>query len=159
MLLLYLFQATFGTGATALFQRIIDLRKVAVGLGYPEPGLKQLAHSVLGLDFRKSRAVTMSNWENHALTITQLRYAALDVFIAGQCFRGLRLWHSSPSPCAACRHDLGCVLHPCVAILCAHAGCGRTFSGVGAYFTHCRVAKHKPVWGLCQACGRAHVQC
>ena len=27
--------------------------------------------------------------------------------VAGQVLRGLRLWHSSPSPCAACRQPLG----------------------------------------------------
>ena len=31
----------------------------------------------------------------------------VDVQVAGQVLRGLRLWHSSPSPCAACRQPLG----------------------------------------------------
>jgi hypothetical protein len=52
----------------------------------------------------------MSNWEARSLSRGQVKYAALDVLVAGQVFRGLRLWHSSPSPCASCLLPLGAVL-------------------------------------------------
>jgi hypothetical protein len=40
----------------------------------------------------KSKTVSMSNWEQHALSPNQIKYAALDVFVAGVVFRcGLQL--------------------------------------------------------------------
>lgn len=39
----------------------------------------------------------------------QIQYAALDALLTGHIFRGLRLWHASPSACTLCRQLLGAV--------------------------------------------------
>jgi len=41
--------------------------------------------------------VTMSDWEQRALSQQQIVYAALDALVTGQLFRGLRLLHSNSS--------------------------------------------------------------
>ena len=41
--------------------------------------------------------VTMSDWEQKALSQQQIVYAALDALVTGQLFRGLRLLHSKSS--------------------------------------------------------------
>ena len=51
----------------------------------------------------------MSNWEARQLSARQVQYAALDAVITGHLYRGLRLWHASPSACASCRQMLGAV--------------------------------------------------
>lgn len=137
---------------------MLDLRTVAAGLGYHGHGLKRLTQHVLGVSLPKVRAVTMSNWEARTLTRNQIKYAALDVLVAGQVYRGLRLWHSSPSPCEACRVPLGGVSAAVSAqrFMCGEQGCARAFTDVRAYLTHCQTAGHAPRWALCDACGRMH---
>ena len=54
----------------------------------------------------------MSNWEAWNLSAPQIQYAALDAIITGHIFRGLRLWHASPSACTSCRRPLGAVRNP-----------------------------------------------
>jgi len=49
----------------------------------------------------------MSNWEARELTVRQVHYGALDALLCGHVFRGLRLWHASPSACPSCRKMLG----------------------------------------------------
>lgn len=98
--------ATFGAGR-ALFSRLIDLQHVGAALGYHGLGLGALARQVLGVQPPKSRKVTMSNWEARQLSPTQLQYAALDAVVTASVYRGLRLWHASPSACTACRQMLG----------------------------------------------------
>lgn len=51
----------------------------------------------------------MSNWEARQLSAKQVQYAALDAVITGTLYRGLRLWHASPSACTSCRQMLGAV--------------------------------------------------
>ena len=64
---------------------------------------------VLGFDPPKSRRISMSNWAAWTLSSQQIQYAALDALITGAAFRGLRLWHASPSSCTSCGHVLGAV--------------------------------------------------
>jgi hypothetical protein len=100
--------ATFGAGR-ACFARFADLQRVAQGLGYAHLGLARLTQRVLGVTPPKSRTVARSDWERGALTPGQVQYAALDALLTGHVFRGLRLWHASPSACPACRQMLGVV--------------------------------------------------
>ncbi|GBF96402.1 ribonuclease H [Raphidocelis subcapitata] len=145
-------QGTFSIGS-ASFPGFLDLQEVARGLGWHGYGLARLTKAVLGTPLPKSRKVTMSNWECRVLTRAQIKYAALDVLIAGQVFRGLRLWHRSPSPCASCLQPLG-ALQPPPSLSCGAAECGRGFGGnVQAYFTHCRSTGHAMDFGECPACG------
>jgi hypothetical protein len=69
----------------------------------------------------------MSNWEARQLSARQVQYAALDAIITGHIFRGLRLWHASPSACTSCRQMLGAVSDAAaaaaVACACLHPRC------------------------------------
>lgn len=100
-------QSTFGAGKDQLFSRFLDLQTVAQSLGYHGCGLARLTESVLGVRMPKSRSVSRSDWQRSKLTPAQVQYAALDALITGHVFRGLRLWHASPSPCTACKALLG----------------------------------------------------
>ncbi len=92
------------------------------------------------------------------LTREQVKYAALDVLIAGQVYRGLRLWHSSPSPCAGCLQLLGsvCATGSQTVYVCEEEGCGKTFGEVRAYLSHATQLGHTAHWVECPACGRMH---
>jgi len=98
--------ATFGAGR-AYFANLIDLQQVAEGLGYHGCGLAKLTRHVLGVVMPKSKSVARSDWQRPQLTPAQVQYAALDALVTGHVFRGLRLWHASPSPCTACKAPLG----------------------------------------------------
>jgi hypothetical protein len=89
---------------------VLDIQQIARGMGYTQLGLANLCRAVLGVSLPKSKRVSMSNWETRALSRIQVQYAALDVFLAGQVFRGLRLWHTCQEPCATCLQLLGSVL-------------------------------------------------
>ncbi|PRW20999.1 subtilisin-like serine protease [Chlorella sorokiniana] len=102
-------QATFGTGRK-LFSRFLDLQQIGQQLGYHGLGLGALTKQVLGFQPPKDRKVTMSNWEARQLSAKQMQYAALDAIITGHIYRGLRLWHASPSACTSCRQMLGAEL-------------------------------------------------
>ena len=43
-----------------------------------------LVLQVMGYNFFKSKTTTCSNWAAHSLTLHQIKYAALDVFVTGQ---------------------------------------------------------------------------
>ncbi|KIZ03748.1 hypothetical protein MNEG_4210 [Monoraphidium neglectum] len=145
-------QRTFGLGAGAI-PGFLDLQLVAHGLGWNGYGLARLTNAVLGSPLPKSKRVSMSNWESRTLTRQQVKYAALDVLIAGQVFRGLRLWHRSPSPCATCFQPLG-VVQPPLKLVCSTPGCGREFGDdLLSYASHCRQLRHQPDVQECAACG------
>ena len=99
-------KSTFGVGRDC-FARFLDLQQVANSLGYPSIGLAALTLRVLGVTLPKSRSVSKSDWQRSKLTPAQVHYAALDALITGSVFRGLRLWHASPSPCTACKQPFG----------------------------------------------------
>jgi len=99
-------KSTFGVGKDC-FARFLDLQQVANTLGYPSIGLAALTARVLGVDLPKSRSVSRSDWQRAKLTPAQVQYAALDALVTGCVFRGLRLWHASPSPCTACKQPFG----------------------------------------------------
>ena len=65
----------------------------------PQYPVVQLAGKVQGHldDGQASMQVTMSDWEQKALSQQQIVYAALDALVTGQLFRGLRLLHSNSS--------------------------------------------------------------
>lgn len=153
-------QSTFGVGCKD-FGRFLDLQAVAQGLGYCGFGLARLTRAVLGLALPKSKKVSMSNWELAQLSRAQVKYAALDVLVAGQVFRALRLWHSSPSLCEVCHYDLARVSSSS----CSAGGgssasgymcsCGKGFRDIRGYLQHCERADHKPKWAECGGCGCA----
>jgi hypothetical protein len=94
-------------------------------------------------------------------TLPQIKYAALDVLVAGQVFRALRLWHSSPSLCEVCHYDLASV----ASSSCSAGGgssasgyvcsCSKEFKDIRGYLQHCERSDHKPKWAECRGCGCA----
>lgn len=105
---------------------------------------------VLGMAMPKSKKISMSNWECVSLTRSQVKYAALDVLVAGQVFRALRLWHSSPSLCEVCHYNLGAVSTQGV-FTCSE--CEKAHWSIRDYTQHCERAGHKPGWAECEGCG------
>lgn len=101
----------------------------------------------------KSKRVSMSNWEVAALSRAQVKYAALDVLVAGQVFRALRLWHSSPSLCEVCHYNLGDPAASSTVIACAE--CSSTYNDVRGYLAHCQRTGHATRWAECAGCGCA----
>lgn len=96
----------------------------------------------------------MSNWEARNLSSGQVRYAALDALVTGQVFRGLRLWHSAPSACAACHQLLGTELvHPQLSCL-SEACLDKQFRNVTSLAQHARQTGHKLSVHTCAECGR-----
>jgi hypothetical protein len=93
------------------------------------------------------------------LLLLQVKYAALDVLVAGQVFRALRLWHSSPSLCEVCHYDLASV----ASSSCSAGGgssasgymcsCDKKFKDIRGYLQHCQLSDHKPNWKECSGCG------
>jgi hypothetical protein len=93
------------------------------------------------------------------LPALQIKYAALDVLVAGQVFRALRLWHSSPSLCEVCHYDLASVSSSS----CSAGGgssasgyvcsCSKQFKDIRGYLQHCERSDHKPKWKECGGCG------
>ncbi len=67
---------------------------------------------VLGVEFPKSKKVSRSNWANKSLSMQQVKYAAMDVFAAGQVRAVLGVRHclghhaagplQAPGLCAPC---------------------------------------------------------
>ncbi|MEW5316383.1 MAG: hypothetical protein WDW38_007761 [Sanguina aurantia] len=137
----------------SLFKNFFDLQSIANELGYSRFGLARLTKQVMGQPFMKSKAVSRSNWAARKLTMHQIKYAALDVFTAGQVFRGLRLWHSSPSPCSDCRQDLGTFL-PFSTLACGT--CSMKCEDWTAYYSHCVSKGHMLQYMPCSSCGRMH---
>lgn len=89
------------------FGCFLDLREIASQLGYLAGGLGSLTEVISGSAPRKSKSTTMSNWERHNLTRTQMAYASWDVFTCGLILRQLRLWHANHEACSACGKSLG----------------------------------------------------
>jgi hypothetical protein len=141
---------TFGFGRER-FAAFVDLQEAGRALGYgARASLKTLAEAVLGLPLAKSKSVTMSNWEARSLSRLQLKYAALDVLVAGQVYRAMRAWHAAPAPCATCRQPLGGY----VALPLGCGTCARSFHDIYALRSHCRTAQHVLAVAVCDECGR-----
>lgn len=100
----------------------------------------------------KNKRISMSNWESSVLSRAQVKYAALDVLMAGQVFRALRLWHSSPSLCEVCHYNLGAAEAQQV-FSCQE--CDKAFWDIKGYVHHCQRAGHKAEWAECEGCGCA----
>lgn len=107
---------------------------------------------VLGIAMPKNKKISMSNWETAILSRSQIKYAALDVLMAGQVFRALRLWHSSPSLCEVCHYNLGSTSEQAV-FSCAE--CEKHFWDIRSYVQHCERAGHIAKWAECEGCGCA----
>jgi hypothetical protein len=107
---------------------------------------------VLGIAMPKNKKISMSNWECSMLSRAQVKYAALDVLMAGQVFRALRLWHSSPSLCEVCHYNLGAASRQ-QNFSCSE--CDKNFWDVKGYVHHCQRAGHKAEWAECDGCGCA----
>jgi hypothetical protein len=105
----------------------------------------------MGLTLVKSKRVTCSNWAASHLSMQQVKYASLDAFVTGQVFRGLRLWHSSPSPCPGCLHPVGSDMSD-LEIKCS--GCSTKFKSLQAYALHAKITGHPQSYAVCSACGR-----
>ncbi|GIL46137.1 hypothetical protein Vafri_3184 [Volvox africanus] len=147
-------RGTFGFGRTD-FRRFLDLQEVAASLGYHGFGLSRLSQQVLGIALPKSKSISRSNWAAPQLTNHQLKYASLDVLVAGQLFRALRLWHSSPSPCPGCRSPVGELLLP-GPLHCGHPSCGRSSANLQQHRDHCAATGHPPRFIACSTCGRLY---
>ncbi|EFJ51774.1 hypothetical protein VOLCADRAFT_87286 [Volvox carteri f. nagariensis] len=148
-------QGTFGIGR-ADFRRFLDLQEVAASLGYHGFGLSRLSQLVLGLPLHKSKAISRSNWAAPQLTSHQLKYASLDVLVAGQLFRALRLWHSSPSPCADCRSHIGELQLPGL-MRCGNPTCtARPATNLQHHRDHCAATGHPARFAACSTCGRVY---
>lgn len=106
---------------------------------------------VLGLAMPKNKKISTSNWEHVILSRSQLKYAALDVLMAGQVFRALRLWHSSPSLCEVCHYNLGTA---CSNVFQCQE-CDKTYWDIKPYVHHCERYRHKQQWAECEGCGCA----
>lgn len=110
------------------------------------------AAQVLGINMPKNKKISMSNWECTILSRSQVKYAALDVLMAGQVFRALRLWHSSPSLCEVCHYNLGTAsAHN--SFTCGE--CQKQFSDIKSYVHHCERGGHRAEYGECEGCGCA----
>ena len=175
-------QFTFNFGRTAM-PRFLDLQRVSLMMGYSGFGLASLAKQVLGLDMQKARSVSppidhcasilkmlnpaprisppvillvqiaTSDWASLHLTDAQVLYAALDALIAGEVFRALRLWHSSPSECSACKLPLGAI--PAAPVLrCKHPKCKKKFSSANSLLCHSGMTAHDCGLSRCPSCGR-----
>ncbi|GLI63902.1 hypothetical protein VaNZ11_007024 [Volvox africanus] len=147
-------RGTFGLGR-ADFRRFLDLQEVAASLGYHGFGLSRLSQKVLGIVLPKSKSISRSNWAAPQLSNHQLKYASLDVLVAGQLFRALRLWHSSPSPCPNCRSPIGELLLP-GPLHCDHPSCGRSSANLQQHRDHCVATGHSPRFAACSTCGRLY---
>ncbi|KAG1677213.1 hypothetical protein FOA52_013411 [Chlamydomonas sp. UWO 241] len=147
-------QKSFGFGSQA-FGRFLDLQQCAARLGFPRLGLAALVKQVMGMQL--SKAQQLSNWGTQRLSTEQVKYAALDVFIAGHIFRCLRLRHSAPTPCAACGQLLGPAAgSPVAGAETAIRCCGKDFGRLSHYRLH-KQASHpeRPVeYDSCHACGK-----
>ncbi|KAI3418501.1 3'-5' exonuclease domain-containing protein, partial [Psidium guajava] len=77
--------------------RMVDLRTLAVGkwrnpsFGYM--GLKKLVKVILGKDLDKPKEITLSRWDDKALTARQVEYACLDAFVTFELGMVLELNH------------------------------------------------------------------
>jgi hypothetical protein len=114
--------------------------------------LCRLQPQVLGITMPKNKRISMSNWEVAVLSRSQVKYAALDVLMAGQVFRALRLWHSSPSLCEVCHYNLGAASTQSV-FSCSE--CDKLFCDIRNYAHHCERTGHKAQWSECEGCGCA----
>ncbi|GIL71518.1 hypothetical protein Vretimale_2624 [Volvox reticuliferus] len=147
-------RSTFGIGR-ADFRHFLDLQEVATSMGYHAFGLSRLSQKVLGIALPKSKSISRSNWAAPQLTNHQLKYASLDVLVAGQLFRALRLWHSSPSPCGDCRSPIGELLLP-GPLHCGHPSCDRSSANLQQHRDHCAATGHSPRFAACSTCGRLY---
>lgn len=104
------------------------------------------------MDPPKNKMIARSNWAaRSALSLQQIQYAAIDAFVTGQVFRALRLWHSSPSECPACKDLIG----PFAAIQTFPCSlCNASFSSLSRYLSHCSNKQHVVEFGQCSDCGR-----
>lgn len=73
--------------------RTVDIRVLASNVYDPREcrnaGLKGLARVVLCLEIEKPRSVTMSDWENHPLSVDQVQYACIDAFLSFEIGKAL----------------------------------------------------------------------
>lgn len=146
-------RSTFDFGRSD-FGRFVDLQSVSQQLGYHGYGLAGMCQRVLGFQLNKCKTVSRSNWQARVLTPRQLQYAALDSLVAGHLFRGVRLWHSSPSECAGCQQLLGNHVLPTGGgrMECPDPSCARSFDSLERWFNH--VGGAHGGGGQCADCGR-----
>eukprot|EP00803_Ostreobium_quekettii_P004580 evm.model.scf_431.2 EVM.evm.TU.scf_431.2 scf_431:19805-21680(+) len=76
------------------FGRFLDLQTAIRELAYPTIGIAALTEAVMGTAPKKSKKVTMSNWEKYMLNPYQILYGSWDVFMCGLVLRQLRHWHA-----------------------------------------------------------------
>ena len=63
---------------------VVDLAVMARARGIQAQGLRTLAANLLG--FRISKSAQCSNWENHELTLQQIKYAATDAWVGRELY-------------------------------------------------------------------------
>lgn len=64
----------------------------------PSFGMIKLVDMVLGMDLKKSKSVSMSNWEASQLSISQQKYAATDAYTCLRLYEALA-WQTAIIPC------------------------------------------------------------
>ena len=73
-------------------------------------GLKKLAKQFLGLELKKPKKITMSNWAQQCLSSSQSTYAAMDAFVSRAIFIALVDGTWAPNPAAVkrgiCKADM-----------------------------------------------------
>lgn len=72
---------------------LIDTQEMAKSLGLSATdkiGLKALAERFLGIELKKPKKVTTSNWENFPLKLRQIEYAALDAWIGLKIYQEMK---------------------------------------------------------------------
>jgi ribonuclease D len=68
----------------------IDLRYLAKECSLQERSLSALAYELLGCELDKDWRVRASNWEAELLNDRQIKYAAMDAFVAIKIFEQFR---------------------------------------------------------------------
>ncbi|KAL4545176.1 hypothetical protein Ndes2526B_g02288 [Nannochloris sp. 'desiccata'] len=84
---------------------------------------------------------------------------ATDALVTGSVFRGLRLWHASPSPCTACRQPFGVEmaagLGSLTSMVCRE--CNKNCRHMHGLLSHLKDTGHNGGALLCDECGRVSV--
>lgn len=60
-------------------------------------GLASLTEIVLGVQYKKNKRTTMSNWENRELTYAQIQYAAADAWLSYSILVALLNYKEKPA--------------------------------------------------------------
>ncbi|CAD7703963.1 unnamed protein product [Ostreobium quekettii] len=132
------------------FGRFLDLQTAIRELAYPTIGIAALTEAVMGTAPKKSKKVTMSNWEKYMLNPYQILYGSWDVFMCGLVLRQLRHWHAVGMECTSCGQNLGQRCEQPIRLTCP---CGKEAASLHSLWSHCKTKGHDTVH-QCDLCKR-----